>query len=101
MLEKTQVNWLSTAWRFSVLRKGIIRAPRPTGTGRHRPLLFRPCSGWCWSAPPNDANQRALKSQVSGMIAGTATGAKSSSSTPTGLELRHSGNSTATASRYH
>jgi hypothetical protein len=69
--------------------------------GAAPPPLFRPRSVRRRSAPPNDANRRAVKSQLSGMVAGPAAGANSSSSTPTGLEVRHSGNSTATASRYH
>jgi hypothetical protein len=45
--------------------------------------LFRPCSVRRQSALPNDANQHALKSQLSGMIAGPAITTNSSSSTST------------------
>lgn len=67
----------STCGRRRLTRRST--RPRARATSR----LFRPCSGRRRSAPPNDTNQRALKSQLNGIVAGTVTSTKSSSCTHT------------------
>ena len=60
--------------------RSLKRSSRPWSSMQRCPL-FRPCSVRHRSAPPNVANQRILKSQLNGMIAGPVTGTNSSSRT--------------------
>lgn len=74
------VRWPTSRSNRPYTARSPRRSSRPWRSMQRRPL-FRPCSGIRRSAPPNDANQRTLKSQLSGMTAGTAAVTKSSSST--------------------
>ena len=60
--------------------RSLKRSSRPWSSMQRCPL-FRPCSVRHRSAPPNVANQRILKSQLNGMIAGPMASSQSSSRT--------------------
>jgi hypothetical protein len=70
--------------RVSVATWPGVNGLKPSPAWTTNPgLLLRPCSGRRRSVPPNDANQHSVKSQLSGMIAGSTIATKSSSSTST------------------